>query len=136
VGGGGLIGGIAACFAGRTKLIAVEPEDAPTLSDALAAGRPVDAKAGSVTADSLAPNRVGELMFPLAQAYVEKPVLVSDAEILAAQAALWETVRIVAEPGSAAAFAAVLSGKYVPAHGEQVTVLVCGANTTAVNFAA
>jgi len=136
VGGGGLIGGIAAWFAGRTKIVAVEPEDAPTLFDALAAGHPVDAKAGSVAADSLAPKRVGELMFPLAQAYVEKPILVSDAEILAAQAALWETVRIVAEPGGAAAFAAVLSGKYVPAEGERITVLVCGANTTAVNFSA
>ena len=136
VGGGGLIGGIAAWFAGRTKIVAVEPEDAPTLFDALAAGHPVDAKAGSVAADSLAPKRVGELMFPLAQAYVEKPILVSDAEILAAQAALWKTARIVAEPGGAAAFAAVLSGKYVPAEGEQITVLVCGANTTAVNFSA
>ena len=134
--GGGLIGGIAAWFAGRTKIVAVEPEDAPTLFDALAAGHPVDAKAGSVAADSLAPKRVGELMFPLAQAYVEKPILVSDAEILAAQAALWETVRIVAEPGGAAAFAAVLSGKYVPAERERITVLVCGANTTAVNFSA
>lgn len=136
VGGGGLIGGIAAWFTGRTKLVGVEPVDAPTLSDALAAGHPVDAKAGSVAADSLAPKRVGALMFPLAQAYIEKPVLVSDADILAAQAALWDTVRIVAEPGGAAAFAAVLSGKYVPAEGERVTVLVCGANTTAVDFTA
>ena len=134
VGGGGLVGGIAAWFAGRTKVVAVEPEDAPTLSDALAAGHPVDAKAGSVAADSLAPKRVGELMFPLAQAYVGTPILVSDTEILAAQAALWETVRIVAEPGGAAAFAAMLSGKYVPAERERVTVLVCGANTTAVDF--
>ena len=136
VGGGGLIGGIAAWFAGRTKIVAVEPEDAPTLFDALAAGHPVDAKAGSVAADSLAPKRVGALMFPLAQAYVEKLVLVTDAEILAAQAALWETVRIVAEPGGATAFAALLSGKYVPAEGERVTVLVCGANTMAVDFTA
>ncbi len=136
VGGGGLIGGIAAWFAGRTKIVAVEPEDAPTLFEAMAAGRPVDAKAGSVAADSLAPKRVGELMFPLAQAYVEKPILVSDTEILAAQAALWETVRIVAEPGGATALAALLSGKYVPAAGKRVTVLVCGANTTAVSFSA
>src|SRR5579859_2176500 len=77
VGGGGLIGGIAAWFAGRTKIVAVEPEEAPTLFEALAAGRPVDAKAGSVAPDSLAPKRVGALMFPLAQAYVDKPILVS-----------------------------------------------------------
>ena len=136
VGGGGLLGGIAAWFAGRTKVVAVEPEDAPTLSKALGAGHPVDAKAGSVAADSLAPQRVGALMFPLAQAYAEKPILVTDAEILAAQTALWDAVRIVAEPGGAAALAAVLSEKYVPAANERVTVLVCGANTTAVNFSA
>ncbi|HEX4508336.1 MAG TPA: threonine/serine dehydratase [Alphaproteobacteria bacterium] len=134
VGGGGLIGGIAAWFAGRTKIIAVEPEEAPTLFEAFAAGHPVDAKAGGVAADSLAPKRVGELMFPLAQAYAERPILVSDAEILAAQAALWDAVRVVAEPGGAAALAAVLSGKYAPADDERVTVLVCGANTTAVSF--
>jgi threonine dehydratase len=136
VGGGGLIGGIAAWFAGRTKIVAVEPQEAPTLFEAFAAGRPVDAKAGGVAADSLAPKRVGELMFPLAQAYVEKPILVFDTDILAAQSALWDAVRIVAEPGGAAALAALLSGNYVPAEDERVTVLVCGANTTAVNFSA
>lgn len=134
VGGGGLIGGIAAWFAGGIKIVAVEPEGAPTLYRAYEAGRPVDAEAGSIAADSLAPKRVGELMFPIAQAYVEKPVLVSDEEIAAAQKALWNAVRIVTEPGGATAFAALLAGKYAPRPDERVAVLVCGSNTTAVNF--
>ena len=133
-GGGGLIGGIAAWFAGRIRLVAVEPEAAPTLSKALAAGRPVDAEAGGIAADSLAPKQVGQLMFPLAQAYVDRSVLVADDDIRAAQRVLWETLRVVAEPGGAAAMAALLSGRYRPAAGERVAVLLCGANTTAVDF--
>ena len=96
--------------------------------------RPVDAEAGGIAADSLAPKRVGELMFPIAQSFVERCVLVSDDDIRAAQRALWDKVRVVAEPGGAAAFAAVLSGKYAPAADERVAVLVCGANTNAVSF--
>jgi threonine dehydratase len=134
VGGGGLIGGIAAWFAGRVRIVAVEPEGSPTLFNAFEAGRPVDSKTEGIAADSLAPKRVGELMFPLARAYVQKPVLVSDDDIRAAQRALWEGLRIVAEPGGAAAFAALLSGKYRPADGERTAVLVCGGNTTAVSF--
>src|ERR1700722_8326142 len=134
VGGGGLIGGIAAWFRGRGKIIEVEPEPSPTLWRALAAGEPVDAEAEGITADSLAPRRVGKLMFPLAQAFVERVVLVSDDDIRAAQAALWDKVRVVTEPGGAAAFGALLSGKYAPAPDERVAVVVCGANTTAVRF--
>lgn len=133
-GGGGLIGGIAAWFAGRIRIIAVEPEGAPTLYKALAAGRPVDAEAEGIAADSLAPRQVGQLMFPLAEAYVARSILVSDDDIRAAQRALWETLRVVTEPGGAAAMAALLSGRYRPAAGERVTVLLCGANTTAVDF--
>src|SRR5262245_21649507 len=134
VGGGGLIGGIAAWFAGRKRIIAVEPEQAPTLHAAFAAGAPVDAPAGGIAADSLAPRRVGELMFPIARAHVEQVLLVSDDAIAQAQAALWSTLRVVTEPGGAAAFAALLSGRYRPAPGERIGVLICGANTTAVNF--
>jgi threonine dehydratase len=134
VGGGGLIGGIAAWYEGRVKVVAVEPRLAPTLNMALAAGRPVDAPAGGIAADSLAPKRIGELMFPIAQKHVAQSVLVEDEAIANAQKALWETVRIVAEPGAAAPMAALLSGAYVPAQGERVGVLVSGANTTAVNF--
>ena len=135
VGGGGLIGGIASWYGSKIKLIGVEPEAAPTLSNALNAGYPVDSPAGGIAADSLAPKRVGELMFPIAQKYVEKVILVRDEEITQAQQALWSVLRIVTEPGGAAAFAALLSRRYQPAPGERVGVLLCGGNTTAVNFA-
>ena len=134
VGGGGHIGGIAAWFRGRVKVIGVEPEAAPTLTKALAAGRPVDAEAGGIAADSLAPLRVGELMFPIAQQHIDRVVLVSDEAIRRAQEALWNAMRIVAEPGGAAAFSALLSGRYQPAPGERVGVMVCGGNTVAVDF--
>jgi threonine dehydratase len=134
VGGGGLIGGIAAWYAGLVRIVAVEPERSPTLHAALAAGKPVDAPAGGLAADSLAPRRVGELMFPIAQAHVERVVLVSDDEIRQAQDALWSTLRVVIEPGGGAAFAALLSGRYRPSPRERIAVLLCGANTTAVNF--
>ena len=135
VGGGGLIGGIAAWYDGQVRIVGVEPEAAPTLYAALKAGQPVDAPAGGIAADSLAPRRVGRLMFPIAQAYVERVVLVPDVAIIAAQRQLWEALRIVAEPGGAAAMAALTSGRYRPAPGERVAVLLCGANTAAVDFA-
>ncbi len=135
VGGGGLIGGMAAWLRGAQKLVGVEPRAAPTLYRALEAGRPVDAEAGGIAADSLAPRRVGELMFPLAQRHVERVVLVEDDAIRAAQAALWERLRVAAEPGGAAAFAALLSGAYVPAPNERVGVLVCGGNLSSLDFA-
>jgi threonine dehydratase len=134
VGGGGLIGGIAAWFAGRIRIIAIEPEGAPTLHRAFEAGHPVDAPAEGVAADSLAPKRVGEMMFPIAEAFVERSILVTDDAIIAAQKALWERVRIIAEPGGAAAFAALLSGRYTPAPGERIAVLVCGSNTDPTKF--
>jgi threonine dehydratase len=134
VGGGGLIGGVASWFAGRTPVIGVEPEAAPTLTRALEAGEPVDAPAGGIAADSLAPRRVGTLMFPLAQRYVERTVLVSDDAIRDAQKALWKTLRIVAEPGGAAAMASLLSGAWKPKAGQTVGIVLCGANTTAVEF--
>jgi threonine dehydratase len=134
VGGGGLIGGIAAWYRGRIRMIGVEPEGAPSLAMALSAGRPVDAPQGSIAADSLAPLRVGRLMFPLAQAFVERVALVPDDAIREAQVRLWDKLRIVAEPGGATALAALVSGAYVPVPGERVGVLVCGGNTTAVDF--
>lgn len=135
VGGGGLIAGIAAWYGGRVRVVGVEPEAAPTLSMALAAGHPVDAPAGGIAADSLAPRQVGRHVFPLAQRFVERVVLVEDRAILEAQETLWRVLRVVAEPGGAAAFAALLSGRYVPAAGERMGVLVSGGNTVAVDFA-
>jgi len=134
VGGGGLIGGIAAWHAGRVKVVGVEPELAPTLTRALAAGRPVDAEAGGVAADSLAPKRIGELVFPIAQRHVAQVVLVSDEAIREAQRILWDRLRIVAEPGGAAATAAILSRRYVPKPGEKIAIVISGGNTTAVDF--
>lgn len=134
VGGGGLIGGIAAWYQGRITLIGVEPEGAPSLHMALAAGKPVDAPQGSIAADSLAPRQVGQIMFPLAAAYVDQVLLVSDDAIRAAQQSLWNRLRVVAEPGGATALAALLSGAYRPKTGEKVGVIVCGGNTTAVEF--
>ena len=134
VGGGGLIAGIAAWFGGRVRVVGVEPEASPTLTMALKAGGPVDAPAGGIAADSLAPRRVGTLVYPIAKRYVDHVVLVADDEIKSAQLALWETLRVVAEPGGAAAFAALLSGRYEPQPNERVGVLLSGGNTTAVNF--
>jgi threonine dehydratase len=134
VGGGGLIAGIASWFQGRIKVVGVEPEQAPTLARALAAGRPVDAEAGGIAADSLAPRRVGELVFPLIQRHVHSTVLVTDDAIRDAQRLLWKSLRLVAEPGGGAALAALTSRRYQPAPNERIAVLICGGNTTAVNF--
>jgi len=128
VGGGGLIGGVAAWYQNRVKVISIEPAEAPTLQRALSAGRPVDSPAGGIAADSLAPRQVGQQMFPIAQKFVHSALLVSDEEIIAAQKALWETMRIMAEPGGATAFAGLLSGRYKPEPGERVGVIVCGGN--------
>jgi len=134
VGGGGLIGGIAAWYGRTVKVVAVEPEASPTMERALAAGRPVDAETGGIAADSLAPRRIGELVYPIARDTVDRVVLVDDDAIRAAQRALWDTIRVVAEPGGAAAFAALLSRRYRPDPGEHVGVVVSGGNTVAVDF--
>ncbi|HTQ13191.1 MAG TPA: serine/threonine dehydratase [Rhizomicrobium sp.] len=134
VGGGGLIGGIAAWCAGGIKVVGVEPQASPTLEHALKAGRPVEAPVGGIAADSLAPRQVGALVFPIAREFVDRVVLVGDDDIRAAQKALWSGARQVAEPGGATAFAALNSGRYKPARGERVGIVVSGANTTAVDF--
>jgi threonine dehydratase len=134
VGGGGLIGGLAAWYASRIKIVGVEPEAAPTLTKALQAGRPVDAEAGGIAADSLAPRRIGERVFPIAQRHVREIVLVTDDAIRQAQKALWQAARIVVEPGGVAAFSALLSGAYQPQPGERVAVVLSGGNTVAVDF--
>jgi threonine dehydratase len=134
VGGGGLIAGVASWYRGDVKLIGVEPRAAPTLTRALENGGPVDAPAGGIAADSLAPRRVGELVYPIVEQFVARTLLVDDDAIVQAQKQLWRALRVVTEPGGAAAFAALLGKSYVPEDGESVGVLLCGANTTAVNF--
>ena len=134
VGGGGLIGGVAAWYANRVKVVGVEPNASPTLFAALEAGAPVDAPAGGLAADSLAPRRVGVNVFPIAQRFIDHVALVSDDAIRGAQASLWDVLRIVAEPGGATAFAALYCGAYQPQPGERVGVVISGGNTTAVDF--
>jgi threonine dehydratase len=130
VGGGGLIAGIASYFAGSVRVIGVEPDGAPTLFRARAAGAPVDAPAGSIAVDALAPRRVGDLVFPITQAHVADVVLVDDDAIRGAQRTLWQTARIAAEPAASVGVAALLAGVYKPAPGERVAVIISGANMT------
>ena len=129
VGGGGLLSGIAAWFEGRVRVVGVEPESAPTLTAALKAGEPIDVEVGGIARDSLGAGRVGTLAFSLAKRYVHRVVLVRDETIRAAQRALWNDLRIVAEPGGAAPVAALLGGVYRPASGERVGVVISGGNT-------
>jgi threonine dehydratase len=128
VGGGGLIAGALGWLQGARKVVAVEPETSCALHAALQDGAPVDVDVSGVAANALGARRIGEICFGLAQQHLGQSVLVSDAAILAAQAALWRERRQLVEPAGAAALAALMSGAYKPAPGEKVAVLVCGAN--------
>ena len=130
VGGGGLIAGIASWFAGTgVRVIGVEPATSRCLQAALRAGTPIDVPVTGRAADSLGARRIGDIAFSVASAgHVDDVVLVDDDAILGAQRALWSELRIFAEPGGAAALAAVRDGAYVPSEKERVVVLVCGAN--------
>ncbi|HEY1966589.1 MAG TPA: serine/threonine dehydratase [Pseudonocardia sp.] len=130
VGGGGLIGGTAGYFGDSVRVVGVEPDQAPTLTYARKAGRPTDAPAGGVAADALAPLRIGELVYPIADRFVDDVVLVDDDAIAEAQAALWNEARILAEPAAAVGVAALLTGAYLPSPGERVAVVITGANLT------
>lgn len=136
VGGGGLIGGIAAWLRNRVRVIAVEPEGCPTLYRALEAGSAVDVEVGGLAADSLGARRIGTLALDVARRYVDSAVLVSDDDIRQAQRALWDSARVLAEPGGAAAMAAICGGRYRPKPGERVAVVVCGGNVDPAKFAA
>lgn len=134
VGGGGLISGIARWFEKRVKVIGVEPAGSCALHAALAAGGPVDVKVDSIAADSLGARNCGARVHEIASRYVDHVVLTPDEEIRAAQRHLWDELRIITEPGGAAAFAAFRAGLYKPAAGERVGVLLCGANTDLAGF--
>ena len=153
VGGGGLLAGLCAGYrdaggagrnaggtgrnaggTGRVRVTGAEPEGAPSMTQALAAGRPAPAPAGSVAVDSLAPRQAGQLTFAVVSALAAQVVLVSDEAILAAQRLLWDRLRVVAEPGGCAALAALACGRYQPDPGEHVAVVISGANTIAVDF--
>jgi threonine dehydratase len=135
VGGGGLISGVAAWFQGRVKVVGVEPEGSRALYAALKANEPIDVSVKSLAADSLGAKRVGELNFEIARKFVSGVVLVKDMAIAEAQRRLWADLSVIAEPGGAAAFAAVASGAYRPEGDERVGVLVCGANADLAAFA-
>ena len=128
VGGGGLIAGCAAAIGEGTRIVAVETEGTPTLHEARRAGRPVDVAISGIAADALGASRIGIPNFEIAQKFVRDSVLVSDAAVRSAQRALWEELRLIAEPSGATALAALMSGAYRPAAGERVATLICGAN--------
>lgn len=128
VGGGGLIGGMAAWYAGRVRVIGVEPEGSRCLHAALEAGAPVDVPVESVAADSLGARSAGALPFAIAREAVDHVALVTDEAIVAAQRLAWDRLRVALEPGGAAALAALVSGSYAPRPGERIGVLLCGAN--------
>lgn len=130
VGGGGLIGGIAAWYQSNVKVVGVEPVTCSTLHASLAAGERVPVKTSGLAADSLGATTVGRLMFDIAKDHISEVALVSDDDIRDAQRKLWREMQLVTEPGGAAAFAALLSGAYRPEKDERVGVVVCGANTS------
>ena len=135
VGGGGLIGGIAAWYAGNTKVVAVEPAGCPTLHHSLDADERVTITPSGIAADSLGAASVGEIMFQIARRHIAGAVLVEDADIRTGQRWLWDKLRLISEPGGATALAALLSGAYKPQPGEKVGIVVCGANTDPQSFA-
>ena len=136
VGGGGLIAGIASWYGRSVRIVGVEPEGSCALHASLAAGRPVDVTVESIAADSLGARNTGQLVYDIATSSVDHVVLVSDDSIMMAQRLLWDRLRIPAEPGGAAALAALLSGRYTPSKEERVGVLLCGANVDLTRLAA
>ena len=128
VGGGGLIGGIAAWWAGRARVEALEPVGSPTLHAALAAGCPVDVDVGGVAADALGARRIGSIAWHVCQRHVARAHLVADADILAAQQLLWRELRLAVEPAAALGLAALRAGLVRPRPDEQVALVLCGAN--------
>jgi threonine dehydratase len=128
VGGGGLVAGIAAWFAGRSRVIALEPELAPTLHRARAAGAPVDVEVGGIAADSLGARRIGRIAWALTQQHVARAELLGDAAIRDAQRFMWTELKLAVEPAAALPLAALRSGLIRPAAGERIALIVCGAN--------
>ena len=128
VGGGGLIGGLAAWFEQRSRVVALEPERAPTLFRAREAGEPVDVEVGGIAADSLGARRIGAIAWEVTQRHVRDALLLPDEAIRAAQLWLWKELKLAVEPAAALPLAALQTGAYVPRAGEKVCLIVCGAN--------
>ena len=127
-GGGGFTAGQAAWFRDRVRIVSVEPESSQCLRAALAAGAPAEVTVAGLAADSLGAKRIGAVPWSIVRHFVDEAVVVSDDDIRAAQRALWDDLRLIVEPGGAAALAAIRSGAYTPAPGERVVVVVCGSN--------
>lgn len=128
VGGGGLIAGIAAWFEGHSRVVALEPELAPTLHQARAAGEPVDVAVGGIAADSLGAKRIGSIAWDITQRHVQDALLLPDAAIRVAQLWLWKQMKLAVEPAAALGLAALQTGAYVPRADEKVCLVLCGAN--------
>ncbi len=127
-GGGGFTAGQAAWLTDRVRVVSVEPESSQCVRAALAAGEPVDVPVAGVAADSLGARRIGAVPWEVVRCYVDVAVVVADDDIRAAQRAIWDDLRLISEPGGAAALAAIRCGAYRPARGERVAVAVCGSN--------
>ncbi len=136
VGGGGLMAGVATALAGSVRVVGVEPVTAPTLHAALDAGEPVDVAVSGVAADSLGARRIGSIAWDVARRTAVGSVVVDDAALVDARRRVWERYRLAVEAGAAAPVAALLSGRYRPAEGERVAVVLCGANTDPSDLAA
>ncbi len=134
VGGGGLIGGVAAWFAGRSRVIALESEHTPTLYEARKAGTPVDVAVSGIAADSLGAKRIGNIGWAIAQQHVHDALLVSDDSIRAAQKWLWNNLRLAVEPAAALGLAALQTGAYAARADEKVCLILCGANVDLANL--
>ena len=128
VGGGGLVAGAMAWLQGRRRIVAVEPENCPTLNAALKAGKSVDVDVSGIAANALGARSVGNICFQLARESGIETVLVSDDAIRKAQNALWHDLRQLVEPSGATALAALTSKSYIPKKNERVAVLLCGGN--------
>ena len=135
VGGGGLIAGVAAWFAGRARVEALEPAQAPTLSAALAAGRPVDVDVSGIAADSLGARRIGEIAWAIAQRHIAASHLLADDAIRAAQRALWHELRLAVEPAAALPLAALATRTVEPRRDEKILLVICGANVDPTTLA-
>ncbi len=127
-GGGGLIGGIAAWYAGRTRVVSVETEGTATLARTLAEGPCVTIQPTGIAAGSLGGPSLGLVPGAVVAAHVSDACVVSDAEVVEAGRRLWEAARLVVEPAAAATLAALISGAWAPARGERLGLLMCGAN--------
>ena len=134
VGGGGLIGGIAAWFERRAQVVALEPELAPTLFKAREAGEPVDVDVGGIAADSLGAKRIGAIAWELTQRHVMTSLLVPDAAIRHAQLTLWKQLKLAVEPAAALGLAALQTGAWQPRANEKICLVLCGANLDAVTL--